>query len=141
MPRKTAAAGLVTPPTAAGFNEAAARCRGKRPAPPTSPRSCILASMRPRPDAAENAVEARHHPTQAVIASMRPRPDAAENATATDGLLGPVPASMRPRPDAAENAAFRHFYSDGVTASMRPRPDAAENACAAACCAAACELQ
>ena len=38
----------------AGFNEAAARCRGKRPT-----RAALLASawasMRPRPDAAENA--------------------------------------------------------------------------------------
>ena len=59
------------------FNEAAARCRGKlllvyRTSPQTN------ASMRPRPDAAENGgiVHRRRHRRRA---SMRPRPDAAEN--------------------------------------------------------------
>ena len=54
MPRKTP--GTFAPPEggAASFNEAAARCRGKR-----------LRGRDPRPD--------RGH------ASMRPRPDAAEN--------------------------------------------------------------
>ena len=61
-----------------GFNEAAARCRGKHPPPPTDDDAPPAASMRPRPDAAENlggreAAERRRH------ASMRPRPDAAEN--------------------------------------------------------------
>ena len=37
-----------------------------------------LASMRPRPDAAENA-EGRAHLALGRGASMRPRPDAAEN--------------------------------------------------------------
>ena len=36
-------------------------------------------------------------------ASMRPRPDAAENHVKTSIRHGNVPASMRPRPDAAEN--------------------------------------
>ena len=36
-------------------------------------------------------------------ASMRPRPDAAENARRQDTTLGVLCASMRPRPDAAEN--------------------------------------
>ena len=39
------------------------------------------------------------------VASMRPRPDAAENREGYRlGFFGD-PASMRPRPDAAENAA------------------------------------
>ena len=37
-----------------------------------------VASMRPRPDAAENR-SARTTSTRAAVASMRPRPDAAEN--------------------------------------------------------------
>ena len=59
MPRKTPgrrrrAAG------AAGFNEAAARCRGKRGAwPPPPSMLAHQASMRPRPDAAENAAADR----------------------------------------------------------------------------------
>ena len=38
----------------------------------------LVASMRPRPDAAEN-VQERLHPGVRYAASMRPRPDAAEN--------------------------------------------------------------
>ena len=38
-------------------------------------------------------------------ASMRPRPDAAENGGHAQIGLQPIPASMRPRPDAAENPA------------------------------------
>ena len=34
---------------------------------------------------------------------MRPRPDAAENAVVSDQLVRWYCASMRPRPDAAEN--------------------------------------
>ena len=37
------------------FNEAAARCRGKRRPERERPRTRAQASMRPRPDAAENA--------------------------------------------------------------------------------------
>ena len=60
-----------------GFNEAAARCRGKRISP-------VLgfhdrgASMRPRPDAAENVPRGQARAVDQ-RASMRPRPDAAEN--------------------------------------------------------------
>ena len=36
-------------------------------------------------------------------ASMRPRPDAAENARDVHQRRAPAAASMRPRPDAAEN--------------------------------------
>ena len=44
----------------AGFNEAAARCRGK-PKPVRGVSAEIgVASMRPRPDAAENALPATH---------------------------------------------------------------------------------
>ena len=56
MPRKTFAAADVRPgPTR--FNEAAARCRGKLGVRLYSLRHSVgIASMRPRPDAAENAV-------------------------------------------------------------------------------------
>ena len=40
----------------------------------------LAASMRPRPDAAENHRERLREFTAAMAASMRPRPDAAENA-------------------------------------------------------------
>ena len=40
--------------TTAGFNEAAARCRGKHVLVPLSHVTPAGASMRPRPDAAEN---------------------------------------------------------------------------------------
>ena len=77
MPRKTR--GFVGRGAARRrFNEAAARCRGKLP------RLGRLAA--------------------ALGASMRPRPDAAENAAAALQVAGQVRASMRPRPDAAENA-------------------------------------
>ena len=73
------------------FNEAAARCRGKRPGSADVPVLLIalqflaggeghrVASMRPRPDAAENR-GARRRRDLGDAASMRPRPDAAENA-------------------------------------------------------------
>ena len=85
-----------------GFNEAAARCRGKLPASRPVFAGRFEASMRPRPDAAENS-----RPTGRVVfrrqASMRPRPDAAENSLTLDPFRGHGRASMRPRPDAAEN--------------------------------------
>ena len=62
----------------ARFNEAAARCRGKPTAGTKPSNETHCASMRPRPDAAEN----EGHPRRAIrvdLASMRPRPDAAEN--------------------------------------------------------------
>ena len=103
MPRKTPTSSTRTP-SPPGFNEAAARCRGKPAAPRHRSRGADFASMRPRPDAAENG-GARTRMTALALASMRPRPDAAEN-----GRIPPLPArhraaSMRPRPDAAENAA------------------------------------
>ena len=101
MPRKTPPA-ATSPASPRRFNEAAARCRGK-------PFLCFpeigrnpAASMRPRPDAAENALI--HVPAPPIeTASMRPRPDAAENPERHDALVPGLPASMRPRPDAAEN--------------------------------------
>ena len=61
------------------------------------------ASMRPRPDAAENPHEGQPMPLLP-LASMRPRPDAAENSPfGATGIVPSALASMRPRPDAAEN--------------------------------------
>ena len=55
MPRKTTGPGPAGPRSGAGFNEAAARCRGK-PAALGWEQWTDPASMRPRPDAAENPV-------------------------------------------------------------------------------------
>ena len=41
------------------------------------------------------------------LASMRPRPDAAENADVRIAVSPAAAASMRPRPDAAENTRRR----------------------------------
>ena len=85
-------------------------------------------------------------------ASMRPRPDAAENSAGREEDAGVLRASMRPRPDAAENAGLERRqrlpdagFNEAAArcrgkrtllvqaiqmpnlASMRPRPDAAEN--------------
>ena len=62
-----------------------------------------------------------------LVASMRPRPDAAENARADLLVAAAHRASMRPRPDAAENVRKPQVAGAGQHASMRPRPDAAEN--------------
>ena len=109
------------------------------------------ASMRPRPDAAENNDD-RNALDRRTAASMRPRPDAAENGVSArcfaaggtrfneaaarcrgkpalrQRLDDRRPASMRPRPDAAENLRRVAAGRFRVRASMRPRPDAAENA-------------
>ena len=120
-----------------GFNEAAARCRGKHRLDGRVLLGHDVASMRPRPDAAENdAVDGvagaaggrfneaaarcrgkhrpRRHGEPSSQASMRPRPDAAENWVMTVYLDRAAAASMRPRPDAAENGA-------GTAAGRRPR--------------------
>ena len=65
-------------------------------------RALPAASMRPRPDAAENS-QYTGHMRRRMIASMRPRPDAAENQHDGRRETCPRHASMRPRPDAAEN--------------------------------------
>ena len=57
MPRKTDGGRGQRTAAAEGFNEAAARCRGK-PQDPAGDVRGGPASMRPRPDAAEN----RSHP-------------------------------------------------------------------------------
>ena len=89
------------------FNEAAARCRGKRRGGHVGRLPLRPASMRPRPDAAENPVDRRRPPGPA-LASMRPRPDAAENPRCpVREAAGSSLASMRPRPDAAENLGGR----------------------------------
>ena len=90
-----------------GFNEAAARCRGKHAQGPVYV-TTYTASMRPRPDAAEN-VTVHVWTIQKSDASMRPRPDAAENQPGQRMLWRGRGASMRPRPDAAEN---RHRARD-----------------------------
>ena len=61
-PRPDAAENAAVAPVndrlkALGFNEAAARCRGKLRLPPRHPGGTPKASMRPRPDAAENVHE------------------------------------------------------------------------------------
>ena len=77
MPRKTSS-WRNTRLAAAGFNEAAARCRGKRRLRGRWLRGWTAASMRPRPDAAENTLRFGRF-FETTLASMRPRPDAAEN--------------------------------------------------------------
>ena len=133
------------------FNEAAARCRGKhgvaRRLPPVAG-----ASMRPRPDAAENSSSRTIHMPRTFrfneaaarcrgkrgrhVTPKRPATGCFNEAAArcrgklynvTLKASGALAASMRPRPDAAENALIgRHRYRPQF-ASMRPRPDAAEN--------------
>ena len=112
----------------------------KTPACAPRPASGRSASMRPRPDAAENAAPAaaaerlersfneaaarcrgKHSQEVGVRidldhASMRPRPDAAENALARLGLALTGRASMRPRPDAAENE--RQHVLDPIRVEM-----------------------
>ena len=91
------------------------------------------ASMRPRPDAAENLISLLLM-SDLHAASMRPRPDAAENAPTrpSDPMAAPrfneAAARCRgKRPDAAENVRAERRLPVIVGASMRPRPDAAEN--------------
>ena len=55
MPRKTRSVEGHLVPAHACFNEAAARCRGKPQSDGTKAIRVVVASMRPRPDAAENA--------------------------------------------------------------------------------------
>ena len=50
--------------------------------------------------------EERHGEGPIGRASMRPRPDAAENAAGEGAHVKARVASMRPRPDAAENFVF-----------------------------------
>ena len=110
-----------------GFNEAAARCRGKQPEHAAPGGAGDRASMRPRPDAAENACGGTGLPTdpacfnEAAARCRGKRPgwrtsgwasacfnEAAARCRgkhARRPRAPPLPpaASMRPRPDAAEN--------------------------------------
>ena len=78
MPRKTCNGSAACHMPWPGFNEAAARCRGKHEER-TGPGPGRPASMRPRPDAAENDDPSLELLPAVRAASMRPRPDAAEN--------------------------------------------------------------
>ena len=85
-----------------GFNEAAARCRGKRRRSLSGrePSRCFneaAARCRGKPVQRQEQPGAKHD------ASMRPRPDAAENSITGAATMPLTDASMRPRPDAAEN--------------------------------------
>ena len=140
--------GLVA---SACFNEAAARCRGKHARDGLVVSALTLASMRPRPDAAENPDAAGRTPPPRP-ASMRPRPDAAENESgchsrgAARRRFNEAAARCRGKRTPAgttgcastrfNEAAARCRGKHEVTtwreteltrASMRPRPDAAEN--------------
>ena len=79
MPRKTSIHRQDDILEAVSFNEAAARCRGKPSKGAGHDAANPVASMRPRPDAAENPRGAGPPPDRPRVASMRPRPDAAEN--------------------------------------------------------------
>ena len=105
MPRKTSSRAAAAASATPRFNEAAARCRGKQPDPAFG-RAEHRASMRPRPDAAENVAGAVLRDEHGG-ASMRPRPDAAENYRVNALCAAAGVASMRPRPDAAENSMRR----------------------------------
>ena len=130
-PRPDAAENVPRPPHGRdvhpGFNEAAARCRGK------PPNTCSPKPRRPCFNEAAARCRGKHGGLGArgrdVRASMRPRPDAAENRVRWRYPTSAGTASMRPRPDAAENAIERQQREDHrlLVASMRPRPDAAEN--------------
>ena len=111
------------------FNEAAARCRGKLERVVGRTPEGGEASMRPRPDAAENFLMSLPD-NPGMGASMRPRPDAAENiATAETDPTAATPgfneAAARCRGKLACPSPGRDLLRDH--ASMRPRPDAAEN--------------
>ena len=126
MPRKTKPLTHFLAGEQVGFNEAAARCRGK-PDHLDVRAAVAPASMRPRPDAAENP--ARPCPTPAGArrfneAAARCRGKRREIRARRAASAA---ASMRPRPDAAENSRCPVRQVRVHAASMRPRPDAAEN--------------
>ena len=149
MPRKTSGPTCTPPAPAAGFNEAAARCRGKRPVEHAGKEVVEEASMRPRPDAAENSASRRRG---------RPAPRFNEAAARCRGKrpwAPTLPRTFRSFNEAAarcrgkragtaragrRNGCFNEAAArcrgkpvqggvpnDVLKASMRPRPDAAEN--------------
>ena len=177
MPRKTCSAAAPRPAAAPRFNEAAARCRGKPAQVPPRPsrrrrarfneaaarcrgkpvgglleqREDRRASMRPRPDAAENS-PARHAAACGISGFN-------EAAARCRGKRGPPATPVRTRPSCFNEAAARcrgkrrparprrtspPGFNEAAArcrgkrrtrrqprrahaASMRPRPDAAEN--------------
>ena len=110
-----------------GFNEAAARCRGKRQFGALLVVELPGASMRPRPDAAENAAR-----SSGVIAGCEWCFN--EAAARCRGKHAALVAWLR-RAAGFNEAAARcrgklrrsRAFGLGLRASMRPRPDAAEN--------------
>ena len=105
QPRATA----TRRPPRCSFNEAAARCRGKRPGDHEHrPAAPVQASMRPRPDAAENILQARRREERGVpgfneaAARCRGKPESIRIPSSAARS-----ASMRPRPDAAENCRVK----------------------------------
>ena len=88
MPRKTDGRKADASRTRSSFNEAAARCHGKRPRRREDDPDGGRASMRPRPDATENFGFGKEA-VPPLRASMRPRPDATENET-VEGVRGRV---------------------------------------------------
>ena len=81
MPRKTPGRAPGEAQQPLRFNEAAARCHGKRRLRKGVGRHGPVASMRPRPDATENLDDGGQWSVSRP-ASMRPRPDATENSAA-----------------------------------------------------------
>ena len=88
-----------------------------------------LASMRPRPDAAENSLR-RPGSGRGAHASMRPRPDAAENSqvmtdrTSTAGRFNEAAARCRgklPRPGRASTPASGRFNEAAARCRGKPR--------------------
>ena len=108
------------------FNEAAARCRGKRPTR-SFKRYGASASMRPRPDAAENAATTSLVSSAPARASMRPRPDAAENRAARTRTAGSCGRFNEAAARCRGKRTLLLLLVAELMASMRPRPDAAEN--------------
>ena len=149
MPRKTGAGGAPAS-TCWRFNEAAARCRGKHVNSRTSRLDRHSASMRPRPDAAENIrgydhrsqrkprfneaaarcrgkLQRRLESNQTPVCFNEAAARCRGKLVKDNGEWVRNKASMRPRPDAAENSPLLYAFTKRSHASMRPRPDAAEN--------------
>ena len=133
MPRKTCRTRRTAACSATRFNEAAARCRGKRGDAQRGPGAGRAASMRPRPDAAENTAVARPRDPDALGFNEAAARCRGKRAGRPRLPAGGGRASMRPRPDAAENVEADAPLAEDHRASMRPRPDAAENERQAGC--------
>ena len=131
------------------FNEAAARCRGKRGGEGET-RTTAGASMRPRPDAAENTGGRNSTPTRPsrfneAAARCRGKPGANRRSSTTSTGFNEAAARCRGKPgivrpprsaaggfnEAAARCRGKRRpevpHGEAPPASMRPRPDAAEN--------------